>query len=611
MLHNSQLMPIRRRDFLRLATLGGSVAFGGLLAACGGSVTTPTQGSVPATAPAVPTGTAAASASSGPAAGVTATVAPAATASRPVATASVGAAAATSPVATPSAMRGTPTSGGKLPAPAPNVPDAYTIPPAAFRSVATVPGRGGKISVTKASQLPPPTAHDRNSWWQELERRLGTTVDFTLIPLPQYTERTTAQIVAGNLSDLLLISPLSAPAQYRAVQQGAFTDLTGYLSGDALKGYPNLAAYPASAWRNSAINGKLYGVPRLSLAFGSALLYRQDRAQRLKLDSPQDAEAFLTLATAMSKNDPDGNGKADAWGLGAQGNDWSFGFVQGMYRVPNVWRKNADGTLTHAIETQEYRDALAFLRRLYEAGAYHPDAATFNRTQATNALIGGQIGGYYDQLLQLNGDIRTRFEAKRINPAANVAALTPSGVTGGRGVTYNGAGFGSIAAIPTTSGQDPEQIRALLRVLDYFSAPYFSDEYNFLTFGVDGVHNTPQPDGTRVLTERGKAEINELGTVVVPPRIFYYPSDPGDAQYLQGAARDIAALGIDNPALNAFSPTNTSKSAELNQLGLDRVTAIVTGRSPLTDLDTYIRDWRSRGGEQIRQEFQDSLNAGG
>jgi len=98
---------------------------------------------------------------------------------------------------------------------------------------------------------------------------------------------------------------------------------------------------------------------------------------------------------------------------------------------------------------------------------------------------------------------------------------------------------------------------------------------------------------------------------VVPPRIFYYPSDPGDAQYLQGAARDIAALGIDNPALTAFSPTNTSKSAELNQLGLDRVTAIVTRRAPLTDLAAYIQEWRSRGGDQIRQEFQDSLNTGG
>jgi len=108
---------------------------------------------------------------------------------------------------------------GQLPSPAPNVPDAYTVPPAAFRAVTTVPGRGGKISITKASQLPPPAAHDQNSWWQDLEHRLGTGVDFTLIPLPQYTERTTAQIAADNLPDLLLISLLSAPAQYRAVDR--------------------------------------------------------------------------------------------------------------------------------------------------------------------------------------------------------------------------------------------------------------------------------------------------------------------------------------------------------------------------------------------------------
>ena len=38
-----------------------------------------------------------------------------------------------------------------------------------------------------------------------------------------------------------------------------------------------------------------------------------------------------------------------------------------------------------------------------------PRAATTNRTQATNALIGGNIGAYADALLQLNGDIRMRF----------------------------------------------------------------------------------------------------------------------------------------------------------------------------------------------------------
>jgi putative aldouronate transport system substrate-binding protein len=185
--------------------------------------------------------------------------------------------------------------------------------------------------------------------------------------------------------------------------------------------------------------------------------------------------------------------------------------------------------------------------------------------------------------------------------------MVPPGFDGGKGVTYNGTGFGSIAAIPASLGKDPERVKELLRVLDYFSAPFGSEEYTFLTFGIEGVHHTLQPDGTRILNDRGRAEINELGTIVTPPRVFYFPSDPGDAAYLQNAARDIAALGIDNPALTAFSPTNSSKSAELSRLGIDRTTAIITGRDPLTALDTYIKDWQSRGGEQIRQELQAAL----
>ena len=40
-------------------------------------------------------------------------------------------------------------------------------------------------------------------------------------------------------------------------------DLTPYLSGDAVKEYPNLAAIPTFAWKNSgcAYNGKIYMWP--------------------------------------------------------------------------------------------------------------------------------------------------------------------------------------------------------------------------------------------------------------------------------------------------------------------------------------------------------------
>src|SRR3984893_9572761 len=42
-------------------------------------------------------------------------------------------------------------------------------------------------------------------------------------------------------------------------------DLTPFLGGDAVKEYPNLAAIPTFAWKNSisAIDGKLYLIPVL------------------------------------------------------------------------------------------------------------------------------------------------------------------------------------------------------------------------------------------------------------------------------------------------------------------------------------------------------------
>jgi putative aldouronate transport system substrate-binding protein len=42
---------------------------------------------------------------------------------------------------------------------------------------------------------------------------------------------------------------------------------------------------------------------------------------------------------------------------------------------------------------------------------------------------------------------------------------------------------------------------------------------------------------------------------------------------------------------------------------MDRMTPIVSGREPLTALDDAIKEWKSRGGDQIRQEFEQSLKA--
>lgn len=76
---------------------------------------------------------------------------------------------------------------------------------------------------------------------------------------------------------------------------------------------------------------------------------------------------------------------------------------------------------------------------------------------------------------------------------------------------------------------------------------------------------------------------------------------------LQNLQRTLLATAEENPTNGFSSPANTMRAAELRQLRIDRLNAIIQGREPLAALDTYVRDWRSRGGDQIRREFEMAL----
>ncbi len=602
-----------RRTLFRAALAGATLAAGSaLLAACGGETAAGTAtpaanaGATP-TAPR-PTTAATTAATSAPTTAPAATAATGSVASGAGTPATGGTAPTAAPAASPAAA-----ASGKLTSPAYGVPDAYVKYPPTFKTVNVIPAKGGKVTIFKASQLPPPTPKDQNAYWQELDKRVGATTEYTLVPVSSYREKFAAVAAAGDFADINLLWPSLAPDQYKIIQQGAFTDLTPYLNADARKEYPNLSQYPDYAWKNSTIKGKLWWVPRMNFLWGgNELMYRRDWAEKLGPPEPKNAEEFFTLMVAMTKNDPDGNGKPDTWGLGGYNNDWnsgwSMGFITGMYRVPNNWRKNADGTLVKDIETEEFKQSLAFARRLFEAGVYHPDTATWTQNQAQDAMIGGKLGAKGDSLIQLLGGVQERQKAKKQNPAADLRMLVPPGWDGGKGVTFNQPGVPYANGIPAKVGKDAGRVKELLRVLDWYGALFGSEEYTFVNYGIKDRDHTINASGSPVLTEQGKSEVNELGNIVFPTRVYYFPEDPADdTVYLQKVTQDALAEGVDDPTLNAYSPTQVAKAAELAQLNIDRRGAIITGRDPLSALDAWIKDWRSRGGDAIRKEYEQEI----
>jgi putative aldouronate transport system substrate-binding protein len=499
----------------------------------------------------------------------------------------------------------------------PGVPDAFLKAPAPYQSYTGVPGRGGSVKVLSLLFGPPPPDRANNGYWRDLERRLGVTWDVSFVPYEQYGERTATVLAGGDLPDLFYVNPdANAPHLYGAIAQGAFTDLTNQLTGEAIKAYPNLAAIDPAVWKNISFNGRIYGVPKLIPRFDTTGFYRNDWRESVGLPEPAHADDFFKLMDAFTNKDPNGNGAPDTWGLAGNSGNWNViggGYLQRMFKVPNAWRRATDGTLTNAVETDEYRRAIEFCRRLHDAGLYHPDTATMSFEQEESNLLGGKISLQYQGFATFLGNEGIRGRIKKLDPKAQLDGLVLPGADGGDGVTFNGSGAYGFTAISVTAGQNSDRVKELLRLMDYMLAPFASKEQIFLEYGTEGVQHTVSPNGGRTLNDLGAKEIGYFGyfPLIWPfrpePQAFFYPDAPGEAEYAQKLAVRILERGIDNPALGLFSQTMADKSAELQQLETDRVGAIIAGRADLSSLDDFIKEWRQRGGDQIRMEFQQQL----
>ncbi len=488
------------------------------------------------------------------------------------------------------------------------VPIAYTTYPEPFSTVDEVPGNGGSVSITALSYSPPPTPKDDNQYWQELETRLGVTWEADLVPIDGYDERIATTFAGGDLPDLFFLLPgTTRPLIYQAFEQGAFTDLTDIVESDQINEYPNLAAYPAYLWDATRVNGRVWGVPKPVLRNNDPTTYRRDWGDALGYETLDNAQTISDMLVAMSNEDPDGNGSQDTWGVAPFGGGW-FNFIfNQMFRVPYGWRLNDDGSLTSSIETDEYRQSLEYIVELNANGAYHPDSASLNVTQAQELLLGGRAGISTNGFAAVFGPSGSRATVQEIVPEADLHPIVLPGHDGGEGVSYQTPGIFGFTSISAQAAQDEERLHELLRVMNYLVAPFGSEESTFLLYGIPGVHSEALPEGGFTSTEQGTADRSALVYPFLSENYFYYPGMPGEAEFAQQHNEAMAEVAIGNPTAGLYSETQGEEGATLNQLIADTYTAIVTGREPIDALDAMIEEWQSRGGDQIRQEYEEAI----
>lgn len=511
------------------------------------------------------------------------------------------------PASVPLAAKPTP----QFPAKGEQYEDGYTTFPAKpTQSVTSPPGNGGTITALTIGLFPPPTPFEQNPAWQAVNKALNANVQFSIVPQSEYPAKLGVTMAGGDLPDLMFFwanapaTAINSVAGLPQFLQSQAADLTPYLAGDAVKDYPNLAAFPSFAWRNSGsvYNGRVLMVPKPSYMPGFVFLKNTTHWDKDigKDVQPQNADDFRRMLKALT------HPQEGRWGIGSDPVDL-FGaiYISAFFGAPNNWRLEPDGKLVKNFETPEFKDAVAYMRDLWNDGVFHPNTGQYSsNVVARGEFAAGKWAVWHDAF---NVGWSDAWRRARTGPAPfDVHLITPFAAHAG-GKAGQFVGSGTLGATSLKKGS-PDRIKELLRVLNYLAAPFGCQEDLLLSFGVEGVDYTLDAQGNPVLTERGNADANYVPWKYLTqrPPVLYQPDIPDFAQQVSAAENLLIPMGVADPSVGYVSETGVTRGISLNATVNDGIRDIIAGRRPVADLDALARDWRSGGGDQIRKELQDA-----
>jgi putative aldouronate transport system substrate-binding protein len=472
-------------------------------------------------------------------------------------------------------------------------------PATLIQAVNSKPGKGGApIRSMLPHWGPTPPALDRNVFVQAVNEQLGVTIDPSVQDGNTYADKLSALLGARDVPDLLAAPKweIDKIPRFSDAVRALFTDLTDYLKGEAVDTYPILASLPPSSWQYSVWGGRLAAVPYpCDGPFPYALFYRKDLTDKAGLELPKTLDELYEFGKKGT------NPGKNVWAYGGL-----FDMVQMYLKCPGVkggWGRKPGGGLVFKYELPQYRQAVEFTARLYKEGLVHPDLVATRGADAQQLFQAGRILAVQDGMGAWRG---LQTEQQKVTPDFNMQPLPIFSAAGGDPLAW-----GNEEPIFYTfikKGLPKERVEELLRVLNWCAAPLGSKEYELNRYGVEGKHFKRAPDGSPFTTELGQKELADQFRLI-GGRV---PAEVGTAEvphYLQDSLSYQSATMkyLENDFFKGIKlefPANYSKLLEVTE---DKITDVLRGRRPVTDMDTIVKEWRNSGGDEGRAFFEKAL----
>ena len=399
-----------------------------------------------------------------------------------------------------------------------------------------------------------------------------------------------------------------------AANQDTFWDLTDYLDD-----YPNLSTIAPAVRDNLSVNGMVIGIPRVRELGRYGMSYRKDWAEKLGFtEDPQTPEEVYDMLYAFTYGDPDGNGRDDTYGFEMTKYTGPFDIVQTWFGCGNGWVENEDGDLIPVFQQPEYKEALDWLRKLYEEKIMRQDWYEIDTSEWSNGCKKGENGMFVDVMDSGRRiwDYFVNNEVMSVVDENEYASMVLQGPVNGR--TLATSGYNGFYVITTDGAQTEEDLRNCLNFLDKLND---YDMRLMADYGLEGVTYEINEEGL-IDQSNFTFESSETPHLGLNQMVSYTydeantPAFPVAKTDRQEALEDCyynrtRPVAISNPALPFIpsSETYSNYGAELDDIITQARTLYIIGEIDEEELQSRWEYWASVGGQTLIDEINELYHA--
>ena len=506
-------------------------------------------------------------------------------------------------------------------------------------------------SMNPNAKIPDGMSYEDNSYTRFLKDDLNIKVVYDWVASSSdYDEKMNLCIGSGTIPEMMNVNA----TQYRALlKYDMIQPLDQYFedyASDKLKGFVKSGGEELKKCITND-KGEMMAIPAPSMMVGemNEMWIRQDWLDKLGLEAPRTWDEMVKVAEAFVTQDPDGNGKDDTIGILGPGNsnhindigDNQFGLDPlfcSFQSYPQYWLQDEDGTVKYGSIQPETRTALEKIQKLYTDKLIDPEMLVRSNCQET--VLSGKVGIFFgpwwsgytfaDATLAGEADWRAYFTplSEDGNYYTHMPDPTSKYVVVSKSCKNPEAAFKMISYLvaneqhwtddgitssdmicadfyPLWNGYDnADEIEVSTETLEkYLAGEITMDDVDFsqhklLKSDMEAVKKLKKEPYDDFSLDKWKLDSDLAKTNL--PRLV---------SLLVGGAPYVNDKYI--PVYNAYSgqtETMQAKWANLKKMEEETFAKIIMGKADISEFDTFVKNWKSQGGDQILKEINDELS---